>query len=862
MKFFLLYISLFIGNFALSQTQTTEINKYSVNTKFLEHLIKIKVDSVRAIYDAKPLINDSILYVASKGHADWMNSNNKFSHFEKKNPIMKTPQLRAEFNGAVNYRVGENIIKSYLGKNIEDKKGKNYINRTYADLAKDFVNGWVNSPPHFANIKTKEYEVTGVSISINKETSLVYAVQKFAVIDFRYEFQENKEMFSYSDFVSEPIPTGFDNISRERIKKKYAWKIKAPKDSSKRCDACNQVIDLKMYKDHFERTGTKMVLQSFNVNALEEIIQKRRDGLALEIVSYIPFDCGNPDYYLKPSRRNNQSIINGVVLKPIYKKELKRGFKKAKYSKFFHIKKDSTAKSFKMSLGKLPKEFEGYYEVNILVLKKKRVCRVIHFTDFCGENMSDSIATKKLEIVNNYPSESPIRKGVVHFEIPFKKGKYDFTYADIKPLIGVFSRNDFTVDSANVRAYSSMEGTVSINNKLQQKRAQSILSVFKEKQNTEFKTSIETHSNWYLFKKQIEEESKLKELRELDSLGVIEKLEDKEYVKRIEPFLSIQRYGAVDLHVKYVINLKDLADTLLVELKNYYFDKKGRELEVEVDRERVFEIQYKIYELVRDGHCGTQKLDEFWKILKEVTNIHWDQQYWLNRRLGRFKNEKEQYHFLINYSPKSFEAAFNGFSIALDALYEGNYYSGDNHESLFVSVLKLKLITPDDFKNTVDSMEISFYARMVELSGLEGSQRDDKLLEVYSEKLVNKTIELQLEEARVLRVAKLMVKEEQDVQAYNILQYQINKGSLLDETKVLFAKLNFYHIEEYHNRKYSESLIKLYGNISQKNWCGMFVGPCNISFQVFDDEILRNFYCEKCSEFKNYAQAPTEWITE
>ncbi len=45
-------------------------------------------------------------------------------------------------------------------------------------------------------------------------------------------------------------------------------------------------------------------------------------------------------------------------------------------------------------------------------------------------------------------------------------------------------------------------------------------------------------------------------------------------------------------------------------------------------------------------------------------------------------------------------------------------------------------------------------------------------------------------------------------------------------------------------------------------WCSLFVGPCNISFQLWDSEAMRNLYCEECGEWKNYGKDPSKWGTK
>ena len=115
--------ALFVSCSLIGQNKNLEISSINFNKKFLEHLIKIKVDSVRQAHNCKNLINDSILYIASSHHSEYMIENNKLSHYEDVDSL-RTPQLRAEHYGAKNYGVGENVLKTSYNLLISTKKKK------------------------------------------------------------------------------------------------------------------------------------------------------------------------------------------------------------------------------------------------------------------------------------------------------------------------------------------------------------------------------------------------------------------------------------------------------------------------------------------------------------------------------------------------------------------------------------------------------------------------------------------------------------------------------------------------------------------------------------------------------------------
>lgn len=174
---------LFIFFFSLkgfSQSPSDPIDISTINKTYLEQLIKTKIDSVRNANKQVALVNDSILYLAANYHAAYLKTNSILSHSEK-DPKKKSSQLRAQFFGAKNYFVGENIAYTYVGVNIQNEGEELHINYTYEDVANDFVISWVNSPGHFSNITNQKYKITAVAVAFS--SIKIYAVQNFAWVE-------------------------------------------------------------------------------------------------------------------------------------------------------------------------------------------------------------------------------------------------------------------------------------------------------------------------------------------------------------------------------------------------------------------------------------------------------------------------------------------------------------------------------------------------------------------------------------------------------------------------------------------------------------------------------------------------------
>lgn len=873
-----LLLGLFSNSFSQQYTPNTPLNSTSINEKYLEHLIKIKIDSVRKGLNINPLVNDSILYVASKYHSSYMNSHNKLTHNENDVPDRKTPQLRVEYFGGVNYLVGENVIKSYFNKPMEDKKGREYINTSYEDLANDFVRGWVNSPGHYENIKTKSYEITGVSVSVNYDKNLVYATQKFAKVLYKYDFDENKELFSYSNFKPQKPVSSFDGISNKLIADEFQWKLKPPREKdSLACKTCDEAIENSVYKSKFILKGKSVIFNSYDAPMIAKMIKKRRDGLALEFVSYEAYDCGNPSYYTEPSRRNKQSVFNGDISKPVYRKDLRKGFKKVKrkskkrkYRWFKNIATKGEPKYFNLKLGKIPKDMNGYIEINLVVIKKKRVCRIMHLTDWCGEDYDKYYSHPYFDTV--YPHKYVVvpKKDSLKFSVPFEQGKYDYTEKDIAPILKTVTSSKFNVINAKINAFSSIEGSEKINKNLQQKRAESILHTLTSHQKTPFTKEIKVKENWSLFYNQIDSLKELSHLKEKSKEEI--KLIVDENPTKYESYLSKQRKGNVKLFVEFEVG--DTLQFLLNEFNinintiNEYLNKEKQFKSSCYDS--IVNIQYEVYKLIKKGKADVTLLDDFlkkytlfseklpfgffldnfWYSVNSSANFNWD-----NKAYSKMKSLKE-------IGVKDEYIDFNIISFEINKFIARNSLSDEKLSELYGKI--------NTFLNTnknvvlLDKMTLikeDFLIKATKNYHFSSANFDEEKMRNYLNELSNYWKTKPCPDSLVYSLSEFMVFCEQEDIAFNFLEFHIGlqKPNFHHKTLMLYAKLLFQHPKEYPLAGYTDFLKELRNILTKEEWCSIFVGPCNISFQVLDDENFRNFYCTECAGIKNYAQSPEKW---
>jgi hypothetical protein len=67
---------------------------------------------------------------------------------------------------------------------------------------------------------------------------------------------------------------------------------------------------------------------------------------------------------------------------------------------------------------------------------------------------------------------------------------------------------------------------------------------------------------------------------------------------------------------------------------------------------------------------------------------------------------------------------------------------------------------------------------------------------------------------------------------------------------VLYLHLHYTGQIPLNNTEYFEEIMKASDFLSEKEWCGLFLEKCRITFQLMDYEPLRNLFCIKCMKDK------------
>ncbi|HEX8545328.1 MAG TPA: CAP domain-containing protein [Cytophagaceae bacterium] len=183
MKYTTYIIVLFLSYFSLisavhAQSQAIDLKNFE--TERLNELILQGINNYRKSLSLPALENDEILGKAATNHVAYLLKEKKLSHTQSKSNY-KDPQKRVFAYGGKHTMIGENVAFTFANVTVNTKKNTKIRLETYEQLAAHFVEVWVESPPHLKNIK-QSFELSGVAVSADPKTNVVYAVQVFGTL--------------------------------------------------------------------------------------------------------------------------------------------------------------------------------------------------------------------------------------------------------------------------------------------------------------------------------------------------------------------------------------------------------------------------------------------------------------------------------------------------------------------------------------------------------------------------------------------------------------------------------------------------------------------------------------------------------
>ena len=437
---------------------------------------------------------------------------------------------------------------------------------------------------------------------------------------------------------------------------------------------------------------------------------------------------------------------------------------------------------------------------------------------------------------------------------PFEKNKTRINEGDIAPFTSKFEVSDFKVDSLHIVAYSSIEGNNAQNERLQRNRANSIIQLLSKNQLEAVSSSVEVKNSWENFYDTIRTIKKWRELAKKDTNELLAYVN--KHVADFESILEKQRKASVDIFASIPFSQNNFS---------YYIQAENNRLLklIESNPKDSYEELEKLNRLYAFAQYHLNKKSISFKRFKEfkLNEIALSYMPILERYLTNYYYHQDSIK-LTNKQVSDLEKLLLENEPSLLFLYNycvsnTRYLLADKNpkqedvQTIFHYLERLKRSYFDDpqMKKRIEELVLNLNFLLLEKVFIdipeEANEDAQKSISFIHEYYQSKN---ELNDTIALKIGKLAVYYGETQFAVALLQQFNNSPHVLP----YLLQLGYYHPSASTNRAYYEQLISSFDMLGDATWCNLFFDTCKIPFQAFDDEKLRDTFCEECiskSEF-------------
>lgn len=440
MKRKLLFILLFNCLSFIANAQLSPSHKEK-----LALLITEKVNVLRISKGQSPLRRDINLMKAAQLHSDYMVKTQRLSHKEYGEGTYESPRDRVEVYSVLYVAVGENILYT---KPIRNSPDEQFLKK----IATDMFRSWKNSPGHYSNMISPEYDHGDFAFKYDPTSKRIYATHVLGRKGYAIAGQASKNAFGIQ-FFEGGCTSLFDGLE-------------------------NIVTNM---GNAVEIEGNKIVLRYHDIQRVRDIITDAKDGIAVDLIDRTQFTCGSP------SQLDASSIYDGVLLKPIYRDAL------------FANNKAKSDFRFVVTLANIPEHLQGKdIKPSLIFIKNGRKCayvssRILPSGRYPLERIEPLIFEPKIPLVT---------KGIKEVQELIYTFDTDEIVPEELPRIRIYSDQ---LHTAEVQSYSSVNGSSKGNATLHRERASFMQSHIKAQlKSINIPWKIKAEENWSLCEYQME----------------------------------------------------------------------------------------------------------------------------------------------------------------------------------------------------------------------------------------------------------------------------------------------------------------------------------------------------------------------
>lgn len=599
---------------------------------------------------------------------------------------------------------------------------------------------------------------------------------------------------------------------------------KTENERNQKCQQCFQLFNKKPKEVKFsvKREGTNLYFYINDKNWFNQLFKNSGDGLAVDVVDKDRYSCE-----LEPKKK---SQIKGLLLKPIYGSKLRSGLKPNGQNKY------------RVHVGRISETLaKKELEYNILFLNDKNLCR--YYTIYDLESYPwdlldmgmylDSLTYDSKKIKSTAKEGYILRNKTLKFKIPFEKNKSEYFQEDIKPIYDSLKLTDFNIKTINIKAYSSVEGSLERNIELQEQRANSIVAALQTFQKPTIKTEVSSSENWVEFLNDIKG-TKHESLINLAKYQIKEKLVGT-LSKDIEPILKHHRKAVLELELEKKDKYKTMSsDELLSKFNSAISEEQLSDAN---------NIQNSIFRKLKNKEIAPDFLQKmqipqqakYVKILNKNSVI----KYVLNVRQALIVyNELQTLEKLV---PKNGEVKYN---IAAIKIRLWRFKAIDiNEAKLKTQINALKNYGIDSA--LISRMMVNFHIIKAEnLMRERDYANKDKSVTYINNNYKN----FPLSDYDYLSLAQFFSYYANIDMALKLLENKVKSIEIDEDLLFYYLNLTLVNTELTQNSDYRTIMLNAI-NMNKKRFCKLFnaVEDGGVTFQLLEDEYLRKTYCESCN---------------
>jgi hypothetical protein len=568
------------------------------------------------------------------------------------------------------------------------------------------------------------------------------------------------------------------------------------------------------------RENDKLYFEVTDKNWAIQLFKKSGDGIAIDVVSKSRYDC---------DKDLDKSQIRGTILKPVYAKQLVRGFKA------------SLGNRFRTFVGAVPQDLkEEELEFNILFLNNKVLCRyqrIYNLEAYPWDLLDmgvylDSLTYKDKNITNTKDTFITKYKKL-KFVIPFQKNKSEYLPEDIKPVYDSLNLTDFNIKKINIKAYSSIEGSLERNLELQEQRANSIAKSLKSFQQPDIVTEISSSENWVEFLNDVSK-SKYKNLKELSKIEIKQKVVGAVSAE-LEMYLKNHRKAVIILDLEKKDKYKEMTTSTLISTFNT--------LVKEDNIEEALVVQNSIFEKLKDEN-SPDKLSQL-NVPKQVKFVP-----------ILTKNSIFKYLLNLSYAKIAFDElksleklAPNDQKIQYNLVVLKFVIWRNNWEKIEISEFKKEIVSLKNYEikqSLIDRMLVNFHIVKAE-KDMRARKYDEKDTSV--EFIIDTYKSFTLSNYDYLSLAQFLTYYANIDAATDLLDDKVRTITIDEDLLFYYLNLTITNKDNVASDNYRTIMLNAI-NMNKERFCKLFNSSLEkgVTFQLLENEYLKRTYCENCKK--------------